>query len=215
MTSEDLYSISEACDAMIDDLIEDHANDVVPLHYEILFCAPFDTLENTQTTKMIYNFARKLEAAYPSLISVDYIDIITYPTLAEQYTTTTAATVKTTDVIVKSTNTDGFRKYSQEAFFVTAESDGSVFAFNGELKFVSAFLQLAGEYNPVAVFLSGHGEADSSAMQVLYDAASEALQEDARYVTQNVTLNLVFHQQRWWVMADQSLLRVISGGTAG
>ena len=134
MTGEDLYSISEACDTMITDLMADHEADVVPLHYEILFCAPFDTLENTQTTKMIYNFARKLEAAYPSLISVDYIDIITYPTLAEQYTTTTAATVKTTDVIVKSTNTDGFRKYSQEAFFVTAESDGSIFAFNGELK---------------------------------------------------------------------------------
>ena len=171
MTSKDLYSISEACDAMIDDLIEDHANDVVPLHYEILFCAPFDTLENSQTSKMIYSFARKLEATYPDLISVDYIDIITYPTLAEQYTTTTAATVKTTDVIVKSSNTDGYRKYADIAFFVTAESDGSVFAFNGELKFVSAFLQLAGEYNPVAVFLSGHGEADSSAMQVLYDAA--------------------------------------------
>ena len=71
MTSKDLYSISEACDAMIDDLIEDHANDVVPLHYEILFCAPFDTLENSQTSKMIYSFARKLEATYPDLISVD------------------------------------------------------------------------------------------------------------------------------------------------
>ncbi len=171
MTGEDLYSISDACDSMIDGLIADHAGDTVPLHYEILFCAPFDTLENTQTTKLIYNFARKLEAQYPDLISIDYIDIITHPTLAEQYTTTAAAKVKTTDVIVRSTNTDGFRKYSQEAFFVTAESDGSLFAFNAELKFVSAFLQLAGEYNPVAVFLSGHGEADSTAMQSLFDAA--------------------------------------------
>ncbi|MBQ7982937.1 MAG: hypothetical protein IJ302_05165 [Clostridia bacterium] len=171
MTGEDLYSISEACDTMISDLIEDHADDVVPLHYEILFCAPFDTLENSQTSKLIYNFARKLESAYPDLISVDYIDIITYPTLAEQYTTTAADTVKTTDVIVRSTNTDSYRKYADVAFFVTAESDGSVFAFNGELKFVSAFLQLAGEYNPVAIFLSGHGEADASAMQVLFDSA--------------------------------------------
>ena len=171
MTSEDLYSISDACDSMITDLVGNHENDVVPLHYDIIFCAPFDTLENTQTTKLIYNFARRLESEYPDLISVDYIDIITYPTLAEQYTTTAADTVKTTDVIVKSTNTDNYRKYAQEAFYVTAESDGSIFAFNGELKFVSAFLQLAGEFNPVAVFLSGHGESDASALQVLFDSA--------------------------------------------
>lgn len=171
MTSKNLYSISDACDSMITDLVKNHENDVVPLHYDIIFCSPFDTLENTQTTKLIYNFARRLESEYPDLITVDYIDIITYPTLAEQYTTTAADTVKTTDVIVKSTNTDNYRKYAQEAFYVTAESDGSIFAFNGELKFVSAFLQLAGEYNPVAVFLSGHGEADASALQVLFDSA--------------------------------------------
>ncbi len=171
MTSEDLYSISDACETMISDLENDHKDDVVPLHYDIIFCAPFDTLENSATTKMIYEFARKLEAQYPNLITIDYIDIITYPTLAEKYTTTAADTVKTTDVIVQSTNTGNFRKFAEAAFFVTAESDGSLFAFNGELKFVSAFLQLAGEYNPVAVFLSGHGEEDASAMQVLFDSA--------------------------------------------
>ena len=51
--------------------------------------------------------------------------------------------------------------------------------------------------------------------QVLSTVVQEALQEDAQYVTKDVTLNLVYHQQRWWVMADQTLLRVISGGTAG
>ena len=44
MTSEDLYSISEACDTMIEGLMADHENDVVPLHYEILFCAVEFTL---------------------------------------------------------------------------------------------------------------------------------------------------------------------------
>lgn len=169
MTDEDLYSISDACTEVINQLRENHAEDVVPLHYTIKFCAPYDTLENTQVSKMIYTFARHLESSYPDLITVDYMDIITYPSTAEPYTTTAADTVKTTDVIVESAT--GYRKFSQEAFFVFAESDGSVFAFNGELKFASAFLQLAGEYNPVAVFLSGHGEADASAMKALFDAA--------------------------------------------
>ena len=169
MTSEDLYSVSEACSGMIDELQATHADDVVPLHYDIIFCQPLDTLENSAETKMVYEFAQKLQAKYPNLVSIDSIDIITYPSLAEQYKTTTADTVKTTDVIIQSST--GFRKYAIRAFYVFAESDNSVFAFNGELKFTSAFLQLAGEYNPVAVFLSGHGEKDSSALQALFDAA--------------------------------------------
>ncbi|MCQ2432760.1 MAG: GldG family protein [Clostridia bacterium] len=169
MTEKDLYSISEQCDTIIRELQEKHENDVVPLHYNIIFCAPADTLENTQTSKMIHSFAKDLASTYPDLISVDYIDIITYPSKAEAYTTTTADTVKTTDVIIESAT--GYRKFAQQAFYVFAESTGNVFAFNGELKFVSAFLQLAGEYNPVAVFLSGHGEDNAAAMMALFDAA--------------------------------------------
>ena len=52
-------------------------------------------------------------------------------------------------------------------------------------------------------------------MQVLHDAASQSLQQDAKTVTRNITLNLVYHQKQWWVMPDQALLQVISGGTAG
>ena len=52
-------------------------------------------------------------------------------------------------------------------------------------------------------------------MQVLYDAVSQSLQQDAQLVTKDITLNLVYHQQQWWVMPDQALLQVISGGTAG
>lgn len=52
-------------------------------------------------------------------------------------------------------------------------------------------------------------------MAVLYDAVSQSLQEDARYETREITLKLVFSQGQWWVMPDQALLQVISGGTAG
>ncbi|MBQ3066154.1 MAG: hypothetical protein IJC98_07955 [Clostridia bacterium] len=169
MTSSDMYSISEACSGIMDELVEEHRDDVVPLHYNIIFCSPFDTLEGSQSSSMVYNFALKLQAQYPDLIDIKYIDIITHPSLAEQYTATTADTVRTTDVIVESAT--GYRKFLLEAFYVTAESDGSIFAFNAELKFVGAFLQLAGEYNPVAVFLDGHSESDSSAMQMLFDSA--------------------------------------------
>jgi len=52
-------------------------------------------------------------------------------------------------------------------------------------------------------------------MNILFDAAFQSLQEDARYSSQKVTLNLVFRQGKWWVMPDPALLSAISGGTAG
>lgn len=52
-------------------------------------------------------------------------------------------------------------------------------------------------------------------MDVLYDAATQSLQEDARYLTRQITLNLVYHQGNWWVMPDGALIQVISGSTAG
>lgn len=52
-------------------------------------------------------------------------------------------------------------------------------------------------------------------MEVLYDAACQALEEDARYVQRQVSINLIYQQDRWWVMPDQALLQAISGGIAG
>lgn len=52
-------------------------------------------------------------------------------------------------------------------------------------------------------------------MEVLYDAAVQALKEDAVYETQDVTLNLTYQQDRWWVLPSQPLIAAISGGIAG
>ncbi|MBO4228767.1 MAG: Gldg family protein [Clostridia bacterium] len=169
LTSKDIYSVSKACSDLIDNLIDSHKDDPEPLHYEIKFCAAADELNASSETKMVYEFTLRLKAKYPDLISISHLDIITHPTLVEKYKTTAADSVKTTDVIVESST--GFRKYAIAAFYVFAESDNSVFAFNAEMKFTSAFLQLAGEYNPRAVFLTGHGEADATPLASLFDAA--------------------------------------------
>jgi len=49
-------------------------------------------------------------------------------------------------------------------------------------------------------------------MEVLLEATRQALEEDARYVTWNVRLNLVYENGQWWVLPEQELLRAISGG---
>lgn len=49
-------------------------------------------------------------------------------------------------------------------------------------------------------------------MQVLYDSAVDALAQDAKLVSKDVTLSLVFDDGQWWVMPESSLMDAISGG---
>lgn len=49
-------------------------------------------------------------------------------------------------------------------------------------------------------------------MDVLYDAASDALEENTRELTMELTINLSYQNGKWWVIADEALLDVISGG---
>lgn len=49
-------------------------------------------------------------------------------------------------------------------------------------------------------------------MNVLYDAAVTALEEDAKTITTELTLNLSYQNEQWWIAADRDLLDAISGG---
>ena len=49
-------------------------------------------------------------------------------------------------------------------------------------------------------------------MQVLYDSAVDALNQDARLVTKEITMSLVYDDGQWWVMPESQLLDAISGG---
>jgi len=49
-------------------------------------------------------------------------------------------------------------------------------------------------------------------LDALYTAAQEALEQDARQTSWELTLNLVYENGQWWIMPEQDLLRAISGG---
>ena len=49
-------------------------------------------------------------------------------------------------------------------------------------------------------------------MSVLYDAAEVALEEDARTMTADLTVNMIYQNETWWIIADRNLLDAISGG---
>lgn len=52
-------------------------------------------------------------------------------------------------------------------------------------------------------------------MEVLCDAAREALEADAELSQWEFTLNLVFYQGQWLIMPEQPVIHAISGGIAG
>lgn len=56
---------------------------------------------------------------------------------------------------------------------------------------------------------------ESFVMAVLQAAAQQALEEDAVYAEETFTVNLVCRDGAWWAVADDGLLRAISGGLAG
>ena len=49
-------------------------------------------------------------------------------------------------------------------------------------------------------------------MDVLYDAVTQAMEENSAQKTVSLTLNLTYQDGRWWVVADNQLLDAISGG---
>ena len=49
-------------------------------------------------------------------------------------------------------------------------------------------------------------------MEVLYEAAQDALEQDATTTTYEVTVNLVCDDGQWWIIPEDMLLKAISGG---
>ena len=51
--------------------------------------------------------------------------------------------------------------------------------------------------------------------QVLTQAAKDAIAQDAKTITEDITVHMAFEDGKWWVIPESSLIHVISGGTAG
>ena len=66
--------------------------------------------------------------------------------------------------------------------------------------------------NPDEVYDENFQYREDFVMEVLYDAACKALEEDATTITAELTLNLTYQDGQWWIIADKLLLDAISGG---
>ena len=145
MTSEQLFSLSDATHELLKDTDEE---------ITINFCQPLDKLIEDESLNLVYQCAREYEKAFDN-IKVEYLDIITNPSVIEKYANSSNTRIKTTSVVVTS-DTD-FRTFTRESFFATDSETTEVLAFDGELKLTSAILQLTAD-SPIAYFSVGHGE---------------------------------------------------------
>lgn len=186
MTTEQVYGITDASRTLLGDLTDED------VHIKIVFCEAQDKLEEEYLQKLVHQCALSYAKEF-SFVEVEYIDIIADPAAANKYKTTAASTIKTTNVIIE--NGKDFRVFALDGFYYIAESDSSVYAFNGEMKITSAILSLAYD-NPIAYFTTGHGEVtENTAIRELFenagydvrsiDLAKESIDPDAQVVVIN------------------------------
>lgn len=66
--------------------------------------------------------------------------------------------------------------------------------------------------NTTEIYDENYEYREEFVMEVLRDAVADALEEDATQLSVELTLNMVYRDGQWWIVADSALLDAISGG---
>lgn len=66
--------------------------------------------------------------------------------------------------------------------------------------------------DPSEIYDEDHNYREDVVMEILHDSAVEAIEENAKTITVELTVNLTYQNGQWWVVADKALLHAISGG---
>ena len=72
--------------------------------------------------------------------------------------------------------------------------------------------RIAQAEDPHEIYDENNEYREEFVMDSLYQAAQDALAQDAEFITWELTLNLVYENGQWWIMPEQSLLQAISAG---
>ena len=152
MTPEELYTVSDVMVKECSFLNEIDSEKGV----KIIFCDDPDALMDSTITRTTYFMALKLRKIFKNL-TVEAENINYNPTKVAKYKATSLTQIKTTDVIIA--YGDRYRIVSADSFW--ASGDGESYAYyNGEYKLASLLKSVtrANDGDPVAYFLTGHGE---------------------------------------------------------
>lgn len=188
MTEKEVFSLSEEMRDLMSD-VDDEIN--------IYFASEADELmEGTYSSlmKYIYTTALQLEAEFPN-IHVECKDVVKNRAFFEPFRSTSAANILTTSVVMESGGESLVFGYN--AFFILDEDGETVWAYNGEKKFMSGILQLTSAEKPIVYFTAEHGEDLDGAVTLAnlfrengyevrsINLATEEIDEDARIIVVN------------------------------
>ena len=182
MTEEKVFTLSDEAKETLSDVTDD---------VQIYFASEPDVLMANSLSRYIYTTALQLDEEFPN-ISVECVDVLKNPSFFRGFYETAATDIDPTSVVVVSG--DEVSVLRQNIFFVYDDtSDAStLWAYNGEKKFVSTIMQVTRTETPKVLFTVEHGEdiAAAGALANLFhengyevetvDLAKNAVDEDCR-----------------------------------
>lgn len=178
LTDEEFYSIGDDTVEYLEALGDDFD---ITVH----FCTARDRLEEYETTSN-YNYLRMVHETvlafaekFPDNIEVAYFDVTADPKYVNDIKHYTQTTLSASNIIVEGKYHT--RVLTYDSFFMVAESDSSLYAFNGEGRMVSAITQCSIKEPYSVLFTKGHGETVPDSLVKLF--------EDVGFATQTIDLN--------------------------
>jgi hypothetical protein len=190
MTEEQLFTLCDATKELLSD-----TDAPVTIYFTQEPSKLMSGEDSSEYMKYIYQTALQLQDEF-DFINVQCVDIIKERNFFEPYYNSLATDIYTTSVIVES-GTE-FRVYEADAFFTWDTDYSSIWAYEGEYKFVSAILQVTASEMPAVYFTTQHGESigsDASALTELFtdagydvreiDLTKEDFPDDTRIVVVN------------------------------
>ena len=154
MTPEGLYTLSDAmieeCDEIFSEMKENEADKKI----KITFCTDPDYLVSSSTARHTYFMALKLQDMYSDMVEVDTVNVYLNPTAVSQYKTTSLSTIQNNNVIF---SYGGRYRITTFDYFWASGSSGADY-YNGEYRVATIMKSVAAIAQPVAYFLTDHGE---------------------------------------------------------
>lgn len=197
-TDQELYSISDATVEYLEGLGDDFE---ITVH----FCTARDRLEEYEETgfnyfRMVHELVLAFQEKFPDNIEVAYFDVTTDPKYVNDIKHYTQTTLNASNIIVEGKHHT--RVLNFDAFFMVAESDNSLYAFNGESRLVSAITQCSIKEPYSVLFTQGHGETVSDSLKGIFaDAGFETIFIDLNKATDD-ELEEAFKNARIMVISD-------------
>lgn len=171
LTEEQLYEISDASHALLEDIGDDEIR--------FIFFTPLDELDENEYAKSVKTLALEYEAKYKN-VKIEYIDMLKNPSAVAKYRRD--YDLSATTIVVESPKRHTAFDMS-ECFVYTEDENGAYqyYAFNGEYRFTSAMIKVTREEMPRALFVTNHSET--------VPVELKALLADAGFVVENIDLS--------------------------